>query len=151
MLGMKLTIGISLTTAIIAGVVGWTANGWRLDAQINRMTTEYAQQLADANAQALARYQQMERQKQDAINEAQKLAKRNAAAASAARADVERLRSQLAASSHAVSTASVASLRQYTLTLSDVFGECVAEYERLAKTADGHALDVRTLINAWPK
>ena len=151
MLGMKLTIGIGLITAVIAGAAGWTANGWRLNAQINRMTTEYAQQLADANAQALARYQRMERQKQDAINEAQAIAKRNAAAASAARADVERLRTQLAASSNAISTATITSLREYAVTLSDVFGECVAEYERLAKTADGHALDVRTLINAWPK
>lgn len=32
-----------------------------------------------------------------------------------------------------------------------VFGECAAEVGRLAEAADGHASDVRTLTEAWPK
>ncbi len=148
--GMKLTLILSLTTALIAGIAGWTANGWRLNAQIDRMVADHATQLAKANADALARYTAMERKKQEALDEANQIAQRNARAAATARADANRLRNQIA-SADRVSTATVASLRSYTTTLTAVFGECVAEVEQLATTADGHALDSRTLNGAWPK
>lgn len=148
--GMKLTLIVSLTAALIAGIAGWTANGWRLNAKIDRMVADHAAQLAKANADALARYAAMEKKKQEALDEANRIAQRNAAAASTARADAQRLRDQIATADR-VSTATVASLRNYTTTLSAVFGECVSEIEGLAKTADGHALDSRTLRGAWPK
>lgn len=147
---MKLTLIVSLTAALIAGIAGWTANGWRLNAKIDRMVAEHSDQLAKANADALTKYQQMEKQKQEALDEANRIAQRNANAASAARAESERLRNQIASAS-SVSTATVASLRAYTTTLTTVFGECVRDLEELAKTADGHALDSRTLRGAWPK
>ena len=147
---MKLVVAIGVVSALIAGVSGWVANGWRLNVQIDRMVTAHAEQLAVANAQALERYAALERQKQEALNEANRIAQRNAAAAASARADADRLRNQIA-SADRVSTATVASLRNYTITLQAVFGECVAEVERLATTADGHALDSRTLNGAWPR
>ena len=131
-------------------MAGWTTNGWRLNAQIDRMVTEHATQLAKANADALARYAAMEKKKQEALDEANRIAQRNATAAASARADAQRLRDQVATSDR-VSTATVASLRNYTTTLGIVFGECVSEVEGLAKAADGHALDSRTLRGAWPK
>jgi len=148
--GMKLTLIVSLTAALIAGIAGWTANGWRLNAKIDRMVADHAAQLAKANADALARYTAMEKQKQEALDEANRIAQRNATAAASARADAQRLRDQVATSDR-VSTATVASLRNYTTTLGIVFGECVSEVEGLAKAADGHALDSRTLRGAWPK
>lgn len=148
--GMKLTLIVSLTAALIAGVSGWVANGWRLNAQIDRMVAEHEAASAAANKAALERYAALEQQKQEALNEANRIAQRNAAAAASARADADRLRNQIA-SADRVSTATVASLRNYTITLQTVFGECVAEVERLAATADGHALDSRTLNGAWPR
>jgi hypothetical protein len=147
---MKLTAIASLIAAVIAGVSGWTANGWRLNAQIDRMVADHATQLATENAQALARYAAMEKQKQEAIDEENRIARRNAAAAAVAHADANRLREQIATASR-VSTATVTSLRAYTTTLSTVFGECVNEIEGLAKAADGHALDSRTIRQAWPR
>ena len=32
-----------------------------------------------------------------------------------------------------------------------LFAECTAEVQRLAQFADGHASDVKTLIDSWPK
>lgn len=152
MLGIVTNLRVILTVVAIAGALalGWTMNGWRLNAQIDRMVTDHATQLAKANADALARYAAMEKQKQEALNEANRIAQRNAAAASNARADAQRLRDQIATADR-VSTATVTSLRNYTTTLGIVFGECVSEIEGLAKTADGHALDSRTLRGAWPK
>ena len=152
MLGIMPNLKIVLLVAAVvaAGVAGWTTNGWRLNAQIDRMVTEHSQALAKANADALAKYTAMERKKQEALNEANKIAQRNADAAFNARVDAGRLRDQLATSG-SVSTATIASLRDYTTTLNVVFSECVGEIERLAEKADGHALDSRTLIGAWPK
>ena len=150
MLGTKLALILTMTAALIAGIAGWTANGWRLNAQIDRMVADHATQLAKANADALARYAAMEKQKQEAVNEANRIAQRNARAAASARADAQRLRNQIA-TADSVSTATVTSLRNYTTTLGVVFGECIGEVEGLAKAADGHALDSRTLRQAWPQ
>jgi predicted PP-loop superfamily ATPase len=153
MLGIATKIRLILIVAatVAAGVAGWTMNGWRLNAQIDRMVTEHSQALAKANKDALDRYAAMERRKQEALDEANKIAQRNAAAAASARADADRLRNDLASASGSVSTATVTSLRNYTTTVNFIFAECVREIESLAKTADGHALDSRTLIGAWPK
>jgi hypothetical protein len=151
MLGMNLKLILIVGATVAAGVAGWTTNGWRLNAQIDRMVSEHSQALAKANADALAKYTAMERKKQEALNEANRIAQRNADAAATARADAGRLRDKLNTSTYGLSTASVSSLRSYSATLGAVFGECVAEIEGLAQKADGHALDARTLIGAWPK
>ena len=151
MLDTKLILILTMTAALIAGVAGWTANGWRLNAKIDRMVADHEAASALAHKAALDRYAELERQKQEAVNEANRIAQRNARAAASARAESERLRNQVAAASSGVSTATVTSLRDYAATLSTVFGECVAEFEGLAKTADGHAFDSRTLRQAWPQ
>lgn len=149
MFDLKNTLIAAAVAAALAGIAGWTANGWRLNAKIDRIHAEHAQDLAKANADALAKYTDMERKKQEALNEANKQAQRNARAADAARTELERLRQQIASGS--VSTATCGSVRNYATTLQAVFGECAARLEWLAKEADGHALDSRTLNGAWPK
>lgn len=126
-------------------------NGWRLNAQIDRLVSDHATQLAKANADALTRYVAMETKKQGALDEANRIAKRNASAAADARADADRLRDQISTSGYSLSTSTLTSIRNYSATLSFVLGECVEEIERLAKEADGHALDARTMTGAWPK
>lgn len=115
------------------------------------MVSEHSQALTKANADALAKYAAMERKKQEALDEANRVAQRNARDAAAARADANRLRDSLRTSTYGLSTATLPSIRQYSATLNAIFGECIAEVERLAQAADGHALDARTLMGAWPK
>ena len=149
MFDLKNTLIAAAVAAVLTGIAGWTANGWRLNAKIDRIHAEHAQDLTKANADALAKYNDMERKKQEVLNEANKQAQRNARAADAARTELERLRQQIASGS--VSTATCGSVRNYATTLQAVFGECAARLEWLAKEADGHALDSRTLNGAWPK
>lgn len=153
MLGIALNLRLILTAAAVvaAGIAGWTTNGWRLNAQIDRMVSEHSLALAKANADALAKYTAMEKKKQEAIDEANRIAQRNARDAATARADADRLRNDLRTATYGLSTATLPSIRQYSATLSFVFGECIAEVERLAQAADGHALDARTLREAWPR
>lgn len=149
MMDLKNTIIGLAVSAVIAFGAGWMTNGWRLNAEIDRIEGQYAKDLAVANAQALARYVDMERVKQDAINEATRQAQVNETAASAARSELERLRLHIASSS--VSTATCSSVRQYSSTLQTVFRQCSEQLEKMAANADGHALDSRTLNASWPK
>lgn len=146
---LKLIIGVTLLAATFA--MGWTANGWRLNSKIDRLIADHERQVAQANADALARYSDLERKKQEAVNEANKIAQRNARAATDARNDLERLRNQIADTASGMPTATCTSVRAHATTLSTVLAECVGRLEAVAKDADGHALDSRTLNDAWPR
>ena len=146
---LKLIIGVALLAATFA--MGWTANGWRLNSKIDRLIADHERQVAQANADALARYSDLERKKQAAVNEANKIALRNARAATDARNDLERLRNQITNTAGSVPTATCTSVRAHATTLSTVLAECVGQLEAVAKDADGHALDSRALNGAWPR
>ena len=149
--GIKLTLIAAAGAGLIGSVAGWKANGMIMQSRIDGMVARHSEALAKANADALAKYTAMEKRKQEAVDEANRIAQTNARAAAAARADADRLRDSLTTASAGVSTATVTSLRNYTTTVNSVFAECVQEIEGLAKEADGHALDSRTLMGAWPK
>lgn len=146
---LKLIIGAVLLAATFA--MGWTANGWRLNSKIDQLIADHERQVAQANADALAKYTDLERKKQEAINEANKIAQRNARAATDARNDLERLRNQITNTAGSVPTATCPSVRAHATTLSTVLAECVGQLEEVAKDADGHALDSRALNGAWPR
>lgn len=44
-----------------------------------------------------------------------------------------------------------AAVDKYAVALDDVFGQCTGRYTTVAEKATGHAGDVRTLSDAWPK
>lgn len=151
MLGTKLKLIIGAVILAATFAMGWTANGWRLNSKIDQLIADHERQVAQANADALARYTDLERKKQEAVNEANKIAQRNARAATDARNDLERLRNQITNTAGGVPTASCTSVRAHATTLSTVLAECVGQLEAVAKDADGHALDSRALNGAWPR
>ena len=148
----------SLQTTVIAAAVsfliglssGWIANGWRLNAKIDRMMAEASQALAEAGKNAMLESARLQKLKDDALNEANRAAQKNALAASAARTELDRLRRQLA-NSATLANATCSSTRNHAATLSAVFGECASRLSEVAKDADGHALDSRTLQQSWPR
>jgi hypothetical protein len=92
----------------------------------------------------------LQKLKDDALHEANKIAQRNAQAAASARTELDRVRKQLA-NSVTIGSSTCASTRSYADTLSVVFGECATRLTEVAKDADGHAADSRTFQRAWPK
>lgn len=92
----------------------------------------------------------LQKEKDDALREAAARLVLVRADADRARGVADGLRRDLAASRGAIDTASVASLRQRTATLTDVFEECVRGYSEVARSADGHASDSLMLQRAWP-
>jgi hypothetical protein len=61
-----------------------------------------------------------------------------------------KLRNTLDAISRSSGTATAEALRTTNATLTTVFADCTARYREMGQAADGHASDVRTLIEAWP-
>jgi len=92
----------------------------------------------------------LQKLKDEALNEANKIAQKNAQSAASARAELDRVRRQLA-NSVTIGSSTCASARDYASTLSVIFGECSTRLTEVAKDADGHAVDSRTLEKAWPK
>ena len=63
--------------------------------------------------------------------------------------ELERLRDELRSKPSGEITAIAANKR--AVTLGQLLESCGAEYQSVARSADGHALDVKTLIDAWPR
>ena len=150
MLDFKTTVIASVAALVIGALGGWTANGWRLNGKIDQMIARHSQDLSKATEAALAETVRLQKVKDDALEEANKLAQKNATAAANARAELNRVRKQLA-NSVTIGSSTCASTRNYASTLSVVFGECSTRLVEMAKDADGHAADSRTFQRAWPK
>lgn len=146
----NLSVILAAVAVASAAVLGWTMNGWRLNGKIDRMMAEHSQALATAGQNAMLEAARLQKQKDEALDEANKIAQRNANAAASARTELERLRRQLA-NTPSLSSATCASTRDYAATLATVFGECATRIGEMAKDADGHSADSRTLEKAWPK
>lgn len=147
---LNLTVIATAVAAVIAFGAGWTANGWRLNGRIDQMIARHSLNLSKATEAALAETVRLQKVKDDALEEANKTAQKNANAAASARAELSRVRKQLA-SSVTIGSSTCASTRAYADTLVDVFGECAARLFEVAKEADGHAADSRTFQRAWPR
>ena len=150
MLDFKTTVIAAAAALVIGALGGWTANGWRLNGKIDQMIARHSLDLSKATEAALAETVRLQKVKDDALEEANKLAQKNANAAASARSELSRVRKQLA-SSLTISSATCASTRSYADTLAVVFGECATRLTEVAKDADGHAADSRTFQRAWPR
>lgn len=69
----------------------------------------------------------------------------------AAHAAANSLRHTIATIGHGLPTSTADANRQTAAAALAVFSDCSATVEQLAATADGHASDVQTLTDAWPK
>jgi hypothetical protein len=73
--------------------------------------------------------------------------------AAGARSELERLRGaiRLAARRDPVPGTSASADDQHASTEGKLLAQCAAEYQQLGEAADGHASDVQTLIESWPR
>ena len=147
---MQTTLIAAAVSLVIGLASGWTANGWRLNGRIDQMLARHSQDLSRATEAAMVESTRLQRQKDEALDEANKTAQRNANAAANARSELDRVRKQLA-SSVTIGSATCASTRNYAETLAVIFGECSTRLFEMAKDADGHALDSRTYQQAFPR
>jgi len=150
MIPIQTTLIATVASLIIGLSTGWIANGWRLNGKIDRMVAEHSQALAQAGQNAMIESARLQGIKDEALNQANQIAQRNAAAAAVARSELSRLRKELASRS-SLSNATCASTRDYAATLATVFGECATRIGEMAADADGHAADSRTYQQSFPR
>jgi hypothetical protein len=150
MIPIQTTLIAAAASLAIGLGAGWTAQGWRLNGKIDRMVAEASQALAEAGKNAMLESARLQKLKDEALNEANRTAQKNALAATAARTELDRVRRQLA-NSVTIGSSTCASTRNYASTLALVFGECATRLTEVAKDADGHAADSRTFQQSWPR
>ena len=143
-------IGAAITAAMLFGA-GWMAQGWRAEAKLLDVKRQFSESAATAHAQSLERYQTLERTKDEAIAAHAALVAQNADAAAAARRTADGLRRDLASVPARIAAATDSAAREYAAAASVVLDQCTAEVADLARVADGHAADVRLMLQAWPK
>lgn len=150
-------VAAALLAAAIAATGAWTAQGWRMGAQVQSGKTaletlrrEHAESLTRATAGALHATIAWQKAKDDAIDRAQQRAKTQAANAAAARTERDGLRNTLATASRRLPDASHAACIDYGAAVSGLLDQCAAAYQELGEQADGHVSDVRLMIEARP-
>lgn len=136
--------------ATIAFVAGFLVQGWRMDSIISDIHTQHSKALVVATQEVLDQSAQLQRKKDAALQQAQTKAKQNAAAAAAAQSELDWVREYNTRNNAAINSSTCPSVRDYAATATTVFSECSVALEEMARKADGHALDARTLIESWP-
>lgn len=129
----------------------WQAQGWRMDAKLSQLKTEYAQAQAQSVEKAHADTIRMQSQKDDAERNAQVRQRALARAVAGVRHERDGLRNELAAARSALPDAACTAVREHAAALNTVFGECADRLEAMAGKAQGHAIDSLKLQEGWPK
>lgn len=142
---------VGLAVLLVGFFAGWWVNAQRAEARISLLKKEHAEQTMRASASALASYSRMEKTKDDAIKSAQARADRLQADVGRAAAAADGLRKQLAGMPARITAASRAAVDEYAATAGELLSSCTAEYQWMARQADGHANDARMITESWPR
>ena len=135
-----------LLAAFAAGAV---VNGWRVKAHYQSEIAAIESDRQSERNEAARKARLIADQYTEALNHARKRETDLRLSVDGARTELDRLRVTIKKRSAAVAD-SPASAVDYSLAVSELFAECAGEYQALAGKADGHASDIRTMIEAWP-
>ena len=141
----------AIVAAALAGWAGWSVQGWRMGEQIAAMKTAQAEAVNVATREARAQ----ESKRFQGVQDAQTAATARAIAArrdaDAARSELDRLRDATRATRGGVPGESATACSARADAASELLAQCGEALQAVARSADGHANDARTLIEAWPK
>jgi chromosome segregation ATPase len=145
-------VTVAAAGVVIAGAVSFEAHVYSKGADAGRaeITAQWQQATLKAKTQQDAERAKLQKEKDDALQQAADREKSLRADADRVRGQRDSLQRELAASRAAIDTASLGSLRARVAALTDVFEECVREYSDVAAKADGHASDSLMYQHAWP-
>ena len=143
---------------IIAGLVlsatavaTYKTTAWIYDARISKIEKDAAEAQTKAVKVTRSEEQKVAKGYQDALNEARTRNQALQDAADIARRERDGLLHTLTQAERRFTSASQATLIEYSTALSTVHGECSKRYTELAVKAEGHVSDLRTVLEAWPK
>ena len=147
----------------IASIVGGFALGflaaWQLQGlKLDSLTVEFGQyrntveqQAVEARQAALKQKEQWIKEKEDAEQQAAEREATLRVERDRAGAGARRLRDDIATIRTRLPNAIPSAVPATADTLAALLDQCQTDYRGMAEIADGHASDVQTLIDAWPK
>ena len=139
-----------LTIIVALFVTGYYTGKAAWKHKYDVLVLEFKAAQEEAIAKAETTRMQWEVDKANAVAEAAKKGKENEKAADAARAELDRLRKLLSESGRLSGATGNAGAVDASAT-GTVLAECGERYAEMARTADGHAADVKMLRDAWPR
>ena len=134
---------------LAAFVTGAAVNGWRVKSHYQAEIAAVEEERQSERNEAERKTRLIANQYTEALNNARTRETDLRISVDGARTELDRLRIAIKKRSSAVA-ASPASAVDYSIASADIFGECAAELAALAGKADGHASDIRAMIEAWP-
>jgi len=141
--------------ALVAGALAfgaaWQVQSWRYGEQITTIKQQHTDAALSSARNALKLTEHYRENADAAIRKAEARAAQNKRDADSLRAELDGLRGDLADVPDRIRNASREAVDQYATAATVVFGECAARYSELAISATGHASDVQTLMDAWPR
>ena len=143
-------VAAAIIAAALAGWAGWSVQGWRMGEQIAALKTAQAEAVNTATREARATESRRYQEIQNAQAKSAQRAADARRASDAARTAGDWLRDDIAAGLRS-SEESAAACHQHAATVSRLLDQCQQDYRGMATTAQGHAGDVKLLLEAWPK
>ncbi len=144
-----------IAAAAIAGVLAfgaaWQMQGLRYGQQIADLKRDHAEAVASSAKTALKLAEHYRENADAAIKKAEARAAQNKRDADALRGELDGLRGDLADVPSRIRSATREAVDQYAAAATAVFEHCARRYSDMAQAAAGHASDVKTLMDAWPK
>lgn len=146
---------IHVAVAVVYGLAsfafGLQVQHWRYGEQLAIIAAERAAERAAAAEQARAAESTRRKESDDAIRRSAARAQTARRDADSARSELDRLRDDIRAAVPGPGGDACAAADQRASAIGELLAECSAAYQGLARTADGHSNDVKTMIEAWPK
>ena len=147
-----------IIVAALAALLAWTYQEARIDAAIadakakaSLVKAEAADAMTEAVQTARNEERAVAKTYQEALNAARTREALLRTELDALRVTADSLRDQSASAARLLAAAPPAAVLEYALAVNAVFDDCRAAYEGMVEKADGHASDVRTHREAWPK
>lgn len=140
-----------LIAAAVAAAGIWIFQGARMDAAVADVRLEQTNERLGAVSRARADERTINHTYQGALNAARVREATLLRDRTAALAESDGLRSQLSDAARRIADAPPAAVAEYAATAGELLTQCSRERTFFAGAADGHATDVRTLREAWPK
>lgn len=134
----------------MAATAAWHVQAWRYGAQIADTHRAHAQAAALASEETARNFRAITTKYEGALNAATKRETKLRADAAAALRTIDGLRGTLHEFRASLPNASTAALIARADTAAELLGACADEYRSVAESADRHADDARTLVEAWP-
>ena len=143
-------IFVHLIVAAITGLLVWTFQDARMAAAVAEVRLVGTTEKLQAQADGRAAERSISTTYLKALNDARTREALLRTDLGRLRAASDSLRQQNTHAARQLAAAPHAAILEYATALGVVFAECRQEYGALAAAADGHASDVRTIVDAWP-